>query len=320
MARPVDRKSLIAHRKAASGDVRVRYLVPLLLLALTAPALAQSNQINEWLQRRNLFEDLRASELPADTFRYGRGTVSLSISTKQERMPLIVWVAGVDLRLETLTYSTDWLPDFFYEEGYALGRVHSARGDRFNPEAVVRNNATAIARLIQEADPERVDTGRIILMGTGSAGHSAALLATDPRYLEEAGVPFVSIRGVLIIDGEGFDIPGRIAALEERRRRRYERVFGTDPDGQARLSPASQLAPPNSPAFLVHATEGVSDFATQAEAMADSLRNAGSRAEVRLVPPTTLVGAPRTYLGMPQHPQTAELRADLRWLAGLDTR
>lgn len=297
----------------------MRKLLSLPLLALSASAAAQFNQLNEWSQRQNLFDDIHRSQLPAGTFRYRRGTVSLTVPDSQQRAPLIVWLAGVDLGSDTLTYSTEQLPDFFYEEGYALATIESARADRFDAEAVARNNAAAIASLVRQVNSARVDTGRIILMGTGASGHAAALLATDSHYLEEAGLSFAAVRGVLLIDGEGFDVPGSVANAEERHRRQYERVFGAEPERQSRLSPASYLASPNSPAFMFFATEGVSNFAAQARAMADALQTAGSRAEVRVIPPTT-PHVPETYLGFPQDPETERLISDLRWLAGLEPR
>ena len=293
-------------------------LVPLLAFALPVAAHAQ---VCNWQGDTAPQDNVRAPDLPVESLRYGPGdrSIRLTAPRRRERAPLIIWLAGVDLRWETLTYDTQWLPNLFFEEGYALAAVTSPREDRDDPEAVARNNAAAIAYLVREADPERIDTSRIILMGNFSGGHFAALLGTDPRYLEQAGVPFASVRGVFITNGEGFDISARIPAIDRRRGRQYQRVFGTDRQRQAELSPTSHLAPPNSPAFLFHAAEGVSDFAAQAQAMAGALRGAGSRAEVRLIP-RTIAYALGTYLGTPQHPQTAQLKADLRSLAGLDAR
>lgn len=293
-------------------------LVP--LLALVLPAMGQA-QVCRWQGDLTAQEIVRPPDLPVVTIRYGPRDRIISLVRPRGgmRAPLIISVAGVDLRWETQTYSTAWLPNLFFEEGYAFAQIGGPRDDRYDPEAVARNNAAAIARLIREVDPERIDTSRIILMGHFSAGHFAALLATAPHYLEDAGVPFASVRGVFISNGEGFDIPGRVAAVERRRSRQYERVFGVDRQRQAALSPISHLAPPNSPAFVFHAAEGVSDFAAQAQAIAEALRGAGSRAEVRLIP-RTMAYARATYLGTPQHPETARLKADLRWLAGLDAR
>ncbi len=285
---------------------------PVLALPLAVAAAAQPAR-----DAVPLYEVVQPPPVRSEPMRYGPDgrTLDLTVPRTGRGAPIIVRLAGGDFARDATNYSTLWLPHLFDQNGYAFATIWIPRRDAEDAEAIARDNAAAIAQIVREIDRERVDVERIVLMGEGPGGHFAALLGTDPRHLEQAGVPFESVRGVFIVNGDGFDIPGRIATSDRHRARQYERVFGTDRAAQAALSPVSHLALPNSPAFLFHVVRGAPDFIAQAEALAAAVRSAGGRAELRLLP-RTLRDARGTYLGAPQHPQTEELRADLRRLAG----
>ncbi|WP_126174410.1 alpha/beta hydrolase family protein [Altericroceibacterium xinjiangense] len=166
-----------------------------------------------------------------------------------------------------------WIQHRLNEEGYSVAVVPFGES---SPKAseVAEYYASAIAFLREKASELDIDPDRIVLMGTGDGAHFAALLGTDPRFLENAGVPFGSLQGIVGINGTGFDIPRR-AEESDFLKSQYRRTFGRSPADQRRLSPVVHLDPPNAPAFLMMAQEDDRDARPQTKEMAEALKKAG---------------------------------------------
>ncbi|HZG07705.1 MAG TPA: hypothetical protein VEZ70_01860 [Allosphingosinicella sp.] len=154
------------------------------------------------------------------------------------------------LRESDVEYSTGFLRPRLRKEGFGFATI------RYDPEndqersVDIRNVAAAIALLRKQAERRRIDPDRIVLIATGTAAQLALLLATDPTWLEEAGVPLDAIRGVVTVNGTSFDITESLARVPPHLRAPYHRLFGKDPSAHARLSPSAHLAPPNAGRFL----------------------------------------------------------------------
>lgn len=279
----------------------------LALLGGAAQALAQGS-----FGAPPLTPDTRPPELNARTITYGlsRRSIALLVPRNADRAPLVVHLPRADFGREGERLSMEWLPAFLFENGFAYARISPRPEREVGVTGVLADISDAIGHLGRNAAEYRLDPGRIILLGDAAGGHFAALLGTDPSFLERAGLPFNSVRAVLALNGDGFDIPRRIATSSRFRARHYERLFGTEPSAQRELSPVTHLAAPNAPIFLFAAEEG-SERMGQAEAIASLLRQ--SDAEVQVWPlERTIRGSLETYLGAPQHSRTSELRDFLR--------
>ena len=72
------------------------------------------------------------------------------------------------------------------------------------PQATVESQtadvSSAIAWLRANAASQGLDPNRIVLMGHSAGAHLAALVGTNPHYLQAAGVPLGAIRGVVLLD------------------------------------------------------------------------------------------------------------------------
>jgi hypothetical protein len=171
--------------------------------------------------------------------------------------------------------------------------------------------ARAIGEITRNPAKYRIDPTRIVLTGAGLEAQSALLLATDPTWLAQVGVPFDSLRAAISVDGEPFDIPQWMAAGGKYRTGKYDKLFGTAPGEQLRLSPAQQVAPPNAPRFLFFVSQGKEQTLSQAHKMASALAQNGAAAEVVPISRKQRDVA-ATYIGAPQHQQTPKLLAVLR--------
>ena len=140
-------------------------------------------------------------------------------------------------------------PDHWTERGYAYATIAYRYVPVATAEDQLRDVARAIARLRKE---KGIDGRRIVLMGHSSGGTMAALLGTDPHWLEDAGIPFDAIKAVVLLDPSVLDLPPVMAQRGAPIVERYLRpAFGDDPARQSDLSPMKQVEEPNAPAWLI---------------------------------------------------------------------
>jgi arylformamidase len=147
------------------------------------------------------------------------------------------------------------------------GWAFASANYRLVPQATVEQQAadvaSAIAWLRANAAKEGLDPDRIVLMGHSAGAHLVALVGTDPRYLQTAGVPMSAIKGVVLLDGAGYDVPSQASAEMNLVKPMYEAAFGSDPKRQAALSPTRNAAAPNVARWLILPIERRQDSQAQ---------------------------------------------------------
>jgi arylformamidase len=168
------------------------------------------------------------------------------------------------------------------------GWAFASANYRLVPQATVEQQAadvaSAIAWLRTNAAREGLDPDRIVLMGHSAGAHLAALVGTDPRYLKTAGVQLSAVKGVVLLDGAGYDVPTQASAEMNIVKPMYEAAFGTDPKRQAALSPTRHAGAPNVARWLILPIERRQDSQAQSKGLADALGHAGASATVVAVP------------------------------------
>jgi acetyl esterase/lipase len=142
---------------------------------------------------------------------------------------------------------------------------------RFHPAVSYREQAGDIARVLRwvhdHARDFGGDPGRIFLMGHSAGAHLAALVATDGRYLERAGLKLADLSGVILLDGAGFDIPRQVRqSMLPRNRNLYTTVFTQDEATQRDASPITHVARDKGiPPFLILQVASRPDSKAQSE-------------------------------------------------------
>jgi len=194
---------------------------------------------------------------------------------------------------------------FVHGGGWSIGDKAHAAGDkarwanskgwafasanyRLVPQATVEQQAadvaSAIAWLRANAAREGLDPDRIVLMGHSAGAHLVALIGTDTRYLQAAGVPLGAVKGVVLLDGAGYDVPTQASAELNIVKPMYEAAFSKDPKRQAALSPTRHAATPNVSRWLILPIERRQDSQVQSKGLAEALNRAGASATVVAVP------------------------------------
>lgn len=163
----------------------------------------------------------------------------------------------------------------------AQGFVFASAGYRVLPDAPVEQQAAdlgaGLRALRAQAEDHGFDPDAIVLIGHSAGAHLAALLASDPQY---AGDAFDAIRGVVLVDGGGYDISLALTMLEMEAPLIYRDVFGTDGARHKALSPISHIGGKDAPNWLILHLADRAATTRQAAVFSAALRKAGRTAEV----------------------------------------
>lgn len=193
------------------------------------------------------------------------------------KAPLLLFVHGGGWSIGDKRMVAGEKGQHFVGKGWAFGSTNY----RLVPQASVEDQAADVAAAIAFLRRQPgIDPDRIVLMGHSAGAHLAALVATDPTYLARAGVPMSSFRGVVLLDGAGYDVGEQMAEPRNAVASMYTQAFGTDAKRQAALSPARHAAAPNAGEWLILPVATRRDSTAQSEKLARLLREGGSKATV----------------------------------------
>jgi acetyl esterase/lipase len=228
--------------------------------------------------------------------------------------PLIVFVHGGGWSRGDMTMMDGSAKlSHWHSLGYAVASIDYRLVPRARVEDETADVAAAVAFLRSNAVALRFDAGRIVLVGHSAGAHLVALIGTDPKWLNGAGLTMDDVRGIVALDGAAYDVPRQLRIGARPMQKSYVQAFGDDPARQKSLSPTLQADKPNSPAFLILHVQRP-DGVAQSRALAAALRKAGTAVEIEGFAGTGLAGhaAINRRLGEADYPATPVLD---RWLA-----
>ena len=201
-----------------------------------------------------------------------------------KRAPMLLFVHGGGWSIGDKRTGVGVKAPYFTAKGWAFASANY----RLVPQATVEQQAADIASVIAwaraNAAAHGLDPDTIVLMGHSAGAHLVALVGTDPRYLAAAGVPMAAVKGVILLDGAGYDISGQMRRPGNPVAGMYDAAFGTDPARQKALSPTLHAATPNVARWLILPIDRRNDSKAQSEGLAAALRPAGASATVIAVP------------------------------------
>lgn len=193
--------------------------------------------------------------------------------------PLVLFVHGGAWSMGDRTMAGH-MAVHFHARGYAFASVDYRLVPDANPRQQAEDVAAAIARLIADAPRLGVDRALVMIMGHSAGAHLAALIGTDPSYLGAHRLPIAAIRGVVLLDGAGYDVAAQMRSAGPFLRSMYRRAFGDDPAFQARVSPITHAAAPNAGRFFIFHIASRADSGAQSVRLGALLNAAGTPAEV----------------------------------------
>ncbi len=210
--------------------------------------------------------------------------LDLLVPANTPRAPLLLFVHGGGWSIGDKRSSAGVKAAHFTSAGWAFASANYRLVPGVTVEQQAADIASAIAWARANAAVHGLDPDRIVLMGHSAGAHLAALVGTDPRYLKAAGVPMGAVRGVVLLDGAGYDIAQQMARPENLVAGMYDAAFGKDSARQEALSPTLHAAAPNVANWLILPIGRRDDSKEQSEGLAAALRPAGASARVVPVP------------------------------------
>jgi arylformamidase len=210
-----------------------------------------------------------------------RQKLDLYLPARRAAQPpaLVVFIHGGGWSQGDKATSSPFMPKGYTEAGYAFASLNY----RLAPAATIADMqadlAAAIVKLRTLARHYGYDGSRILLTGHSAGAHLAALLATDTRALNSAGVPLEVLRGVVLLDGAAYSLNFEVAL--DRPVKNYEAVLGADRRLWPHFAPLIYVASAQRlpPFLLIHVKQRESS-AFEAQQMAGALRKRGVRADV----------------------------------------
>lgn len=224
---------------------------------------------------------------------------------------LVVFIHGGGWSIGDKTMGTRNKASHFTAKGYAFASLNYRLVPEIDPAGQAADIAAAVAFLRAKADSLGFDPNRIILMGHSAGAHLAALVSTDPRYFETAGVPMPAIRGTILLDGAGYDVPRQMEHAGPMLGKMYREAFTTDKATQIRLSPLAHAGQPNVANWLILFDKSRADSGSQSNSLAGALGRAGSTVSTVPVSDTSHMKLNRD-MGIDGNPATRSVDAFLK--------
>jgi acetyl esterase/lipase len=212
------------------------------------------------------------------------------------------WVEGDKSNYNNTYYK----PPFFTGQGFVYLSINYRLSPAVIHPAHVQDVARALAWVSANIHKYNGDPQRIFLMGHSAGAHLAALVAVDERYLRIHDLGLDVVKGVILLDGAGYDIP-KLMKVNDGLQDMYTTAFGENAAAWKDASPISHIAPgkPIPPFLLFTAGARPASFVLSND-LAQALQRAGIRAEVETEPDKnhgTITGD----IGRPGDPVTAKI-------------
>ena len=179
---------------------------------------------------------------------------------------------------------TTWL----MKGGYIVASINYRLAPAAKHPAQVEDVLKSIAWIQKHIARHGGDPQRIYLLGHSAGAHLAALAAVDAGRQKAAGIDAKSIRGVVLLDGAGYDITRQYPALREGgyMQKMYRHAFTADPAAQRDASPVYRVTAKPPPFLILHVARRA-DSRLQSNLLADALREKGGQAKVVSIPGKT---------------------------------
>jgi acetyl esterase/lipase len=172
---------------------------------------------------------------------------------------------------------------FFTDNGFIYVSINYRLSPAVTHPEHIKDVAEAVAWIHDNIRKYGGDKDKIFVMGHSAGAQLAALVATDDSRLKAHNKKLSVIKGVILLDGAGYDIPTQMKRLEffgGVLGNTYEQAFTTDETVQKDASPYHHVAKgKNIPPFLLLTAGGRVASVNQSKQLAEALTKAGVKAE-----------------------------------------
>ena len=167
-------------------------------------------------------------------------TLDVYAPAEGKNLPVVVWIHGGGWHRGDKS-EMDKKPQAMVDKGFVFVSVNY----RLFPAVTIKQIAADVAKAIRwTRDHIREyggDPSAIVVMGHSAGAQLAALVCIDDRYLKAEGIPLSAIKACVPVDGDSYDLPMQLKAVEEGPAASYTLDFG-DPTKLKKLPTITILA------------------------------------------------------------------------------
>ncbi len=225
-----------------------------------------------------IFSNVLYAEIPG--FDKNLTSLDLYVPKKGDKLPVMVFIHGGAWRMGDKSNHSK-KPLRFVREGYIFASINYRMSPGVTFPVYVQDVAKAIGWIYKNISTYGGDRDKIFIMGHSAGAHLAALVAIDGKYLEEEGYKLDLLKGVVLLDGAGYDIPKIKEVNKNLFNRLYKPAFGDNPVILKEASPLYHVEKGRDipPFFIIYA--GSREMSKLESAwLEESLKNAGVHAEL----------------------------------------
>jgi arylformamidase len=195
-----------------------------------------------WAQRREEFKSyFRIANVPYTENRAEKlNMLDVYMPKKGSRSPVIVWIHGGNWTSGDKN-EVDKKPEYFTSKGYIFISVNYRLSPQTNYLGQAQDVATAIVWIHDNIIHYSGDKNRISLIGNGTGAHLAALVTVQDKFLKNASGSLTMVKGVVTVEGAGFDIPTVLPLQEKKFRDGCEAAIGKSRKQWVEASPISHI-------------------------------------------------------------------------------
>ena len=152
-------------------------------------------------------------------------TLDVYAPAEGKNLPVVVWIHGGGWHRGDKS-EMDKKPQAMVDKGFVFVSVNY----RLFPAVTIKQIAGDVAKAIRwTRDHIREyggDPSAIVVMGHSAGAQLAALVCIDDRYLKAEGIPLSAIKACVPVDGDSYDLPVQLKAVEEGPAASYTLHFG----------------------------------------------------------------------------------------------
>lgn len=194
-------------------------LIFLVVSAAVKPLLAQKKDDNSYLRITNV---RYATHTHSDPL---LNMLNVYMPKKGSNSPMVVWVHGGSLSYgdkDNVLHKAE----YFTARGYVFVSINYRLSPSVHHPANVQDVADAVVWLYENARHYSADPEKIFLIGHSAGADLAAMVAIDNKYLSKSGGSTRIIDGVVLLDGNGYDLSITMKNAGNKMKEWYTEAFG----------------------------------------------------------------------------------------------
>lgn len=194
-------------------------LIFLLVPAVVKPSLAQKKDDNSYLRITNVRYSTHTHSDPS------LNMLNVYMPKKGSNSPMIVWVHGGSLSFgdkDNVLHKAE----YFTARGYVFVSLNYRLSPAVHHPANVQDVADALVWLNENARHYSADPDKMFVIGHSAGADLAAMVSIDNRYMAKAGGSMGILDGVVLLDGNGYDLSLTMKNAGNKMKEWYTDAFG----------------------------------------------------------------------------------------------